>query len=148
MLSNDQLKYHMARYVKGRHIEDIEGYSEAISSPLKYVLHHRMEIQPDGVRLSKQWMIDHDIYYDLDPCMLIFMEDSEHRKLHGPLQKGHRKRLSKEQRKQSAIKHLSHTGREYYNHFKILPFEDKGKYKKEVDYKRYYGFWSWEKEVG
>lgn len=33
----------------------IEGYAEAVASPEKYVLHHRAEIQPDGVHCSRQW---------------------------------------------------------------------------------------------
>ena len=62
--------------------EEIENFSEAISSPEKYQLHHRMEIQPDGTRLSRAWMKEHGIYYHLDPCMLIFLSTTEHRKLH------------------------------------------------------------------
>ena len=54
------------RYCSGR-LEDIEGWADAVSSPEPYECHHRMEIQPDGTLLSKQWMIDHGIYFNVDP---------------------------------------------------------------------------------
>ena len=74
------LKYR--KYFDWTRIAEIENYQEAISSPDLWVLHHRMEIQPDGVILSIQWMIDHDIYFNQDPCMLIFMRSIDHKKLH------------------------------------------------------------------
>lgn len=67
------------------HLENlckIEGYEEAISSPKPYVLHHRAEVQPDGTVCSKKWLTDHHIYYNRDPHELVFMESSEHRRLH------------------------------------------------------------------
>lgn len=60
----------------------VEGYAEAVSSPLKYVLHHRAEIQPDGLNVSKKWLKEHHIYYGREPFELIFLEDSAHRKMH------------------------------------------------------------------
>lgn len=74
------LKY--KRYFDWSRISEIENYEAALNSPELWVCHHRMEIQPDGTLLSKQWMIDHDIYFNADPCMLIFMRDSEHKHLH------------------------------------------------------------------
>jgi len=74
------LKY--KKYFDWNRISEIENYEIAINSPELWVCHHRMEMQPDGTLLSKQWMIDHDIYFNLDPCMLIFMKDSEHKHLH------------------------------------------------------------------
>lgn len=64
-------------------IAEIENYDEAVADKTcTWHCHHRMEIQPDGTRLSRAWMIEHDIYYNLDPCMLIFLTSKEHRKLH------------------------------------------------------------------
>ena len=60
----------------------IEGYEEAVSSPEKYVLHHRAEIQPDGVHCSRQWLKEHHIYWNRPYWELIFMKDTEHRKMH------------------------------------------------------------------
>ena len=63
----------------------IEGYSEALHSPEKYVIHHRNEIQPDGVVCSKNWLIQHDLYWKRDAHELIFMKETDHRKLHSSL---------------------------------------------------------------
>lgn len=60
----------------------VEGYAEAVSSPLKYVLHHRAEIQPDGLNVSSKWLKEHHIYYGREPFELIFLEESVHRKMH------------------------------------------------------------------
>lgn len=72
----EKLKKYCSNYM------DIENYQEAVSSPDRWDLHHRMEIQPDGIKLSRQWMIEHDIYYNVDPCMLIFLAHDEHAKIH------------------------------------------------------------------
>ena len=70
------------KFCKLKNIPLIEGYAEAVSSPEKYVIHHRNEIQPDGVVCSRKWLIDHHIYFGREPHELIFMKDSDHRKLH------------------------------------------------------------------
>lgn len=142
MLSEDQLKYHMSKYCESGRLQEIEGYAEAISSPEKYVLHHRMEIQPDGTKLSKQWMIDHDIYYGLHPCMLVFMKDSEHRKLHAP-----RKKLyehTSQRRSHSSQVHSGEDGIAFHDHYGIWPYENRPLWRKEVGYKKYHGNWRWE----
>lgn len=75
-------EYTVNKFCTGN-IEEIENYDLAIADTNEtWHCHHRMEIQPDGVRLSKKWMVEHDIYYGLDPCMLIFLRTSEHRALH------------------------------------------------------------------
>lgn len=79
-------------------ITKIENYDKAMSDKINtWQCHHRMEIQPDGTILSKKWMIEHDIYYGVDPCMLIFMTISEHTALHNKnrtaASKLHRKEL-------------------------------------------------------
>lgn len=73
-------KSHLKRFC--RNYTEVENYQEAVSSPDRWDLHHRMEIQPDGVKLSRQWMIEHDIYYHLDPFMLIFLPHSVHQRMH------------------------------------------------------------------
>lgn len=65
-----------------RNYTEVENYQEALSSPDRWDLHHRMEIQPDGVLLSTEWMKEHNIYYDLDPCMMIFLPHSVHQRMH------------------------------------------------------------------
>lgn len=75
-----KINRHLQKFCK--RYEEIENFREAISSPEPYQLHHRMEIQPDGTILSREWMKEHGIYYHLDPCMLIFLTTAEHRKLH------------------------------------------------------------------
>ena len=70
------------KFCKGN-ISEIENYDLAIADSDKcWHCHHKMEIQPDGVRLNRKWMIDHGIYFDQDPCMLVFLTESEHRSLH------------------------------------------------------------------
>lgn len=63
----------------------IENYEEAVSSPEKYVLHHRMECIETGavVNSSKQDLIDWGLYYNRPADELIFMKESEHKSLHG-----------------------------------------------------------------
>lgn len=94
------------RYCSGR-VEDIEGWAEAVSSPEPYECHHRMEIQPDGTLLSKQWMIDHGIYFNVDPWALVMLPKSEHRKLHNRNRR-ETGRIRKPLRAQS--KYVQHTG--------------------------------------
>lgn len=67
--------------------ERIENYAEAALSPKTYVIHHRLETHTlDGETrldpLSKKDLIALGIYYDRPPEELIFLEDSEHRRLH------------------------------------------------------------------
>lgn len=70
------------RYCQEGKLPLVEGYAEAVSSPLKYALHHRAEIQPDGLSVSRKWLKEHHIYYDREPFELIFLEAGAHRKMH------------------------------------------------------------------
>lgn len=70
------------RFCRKEDIPNIEGYGLAVSSPLKFVIHHRNEVQPDGVICSKKWLQEHHLYYGRPAHELIFMEDSAHRSLH------------------------------------------------------------------
>lgn len=145
MLSKEQLSILAPKYCSGR-IEEIEGFSIAITSPEKYVLHHRMEIQPDGVVLSKEWMIAHGIYYNLDPYMLIFMSDKEHRRLHSMYRS--KKPVTDVQRIHISKAKATNGGfsAKFRAHFGFGREHDELMFKKEKEFYRYYGFCSWEKD--
>ena len=57
----------------------IENYTEALSSPLKYDLHHRLEISE--MQSSSDLKFLH-LYYHRPPEELIFLERGEHHRLH------------------------------------------------------------------
>lgn len=81
-------------------ITKIENYDKAIEDNTQtWQCHHRMEIQADGTIRSKKWLIEHGMYYSIDPCMLIFMTIAEHTTLHNKnrtaASKLHRKELYK-----------------------------------------------------
>lgn len=145
MLSMNQLKYKMCKYCEEGRLPEVEGYSEAIASPEKYVLHHRMEIQPDGTRLSKQWMINHGIYFNLHPCMLVFMPADEHNALHCVLTHKGRRQTTEHINRMATAK-LKTPGQEFFAHYGKLPREMKSVYTKAYDYRRYHGVWPWENE--
>lgn len=86
-------------------ISEIENYSEAVADKECWHCHHRMEIQPDGVRLKRKWMIEHGIYYDVDPFMLIFLKESDHRKLHST---GHQVSAKVREVSRELMKKMSH----------------------------------------
>ena len=141
-LSAAQIKNTIPKYCAGR-IEDIECYALAVASPEKYACHHRMEIQPDGTKLSKKWMIEHGIYYNLDPCMLILMSEKEHKALHST---GRRIKWSVDSRKKLSISRSYENGfsRRFRDHFGFGSETNASLYRKEKKFYRYYGFCSWE----
>lgn len=120
----------------------IENYDKAIADESQtWHCHHRMEVQPDGTRLSKQWMVEHGIYYKVDPCMLLFLTESEHRKLHTT------KRPLSEKMKQNAImwgrnaKHDNFKGKHHTTESKKKASEKlKGRKLKMVNGRRTYYF--------
>ena len=57
----------------------IENYAEAVKSPLKYDLHHRLEISENK---SRKDLIDENLYYDRPATELIFLSHVEHSRLH------------------------------------------------------------------
>ena len=57
----------------------IENYEEAIKSPLRYDLHHRLEISEHK---SRKQLIAENLYYHRSPEELIFLEHGEHMRLH------------------------------------------------------------------
>ena len=57
----------------------IENYAEAVKSPLKYDLHHRLEISE---MQSASDLIFLHLYYHRPPDELVFLEHGEHMRLH------------------------------------------------------------------
>lgn len=55
----------------------IENYDEAVSSPLKYDLHHKL-----GLWFDTQWLIDNGFYYQQRAEMLVFLTHRDHVYLH------------------------------------------------------------------
>ena len=59
--------------------QNIENYAEAVKSPLKYDLHHRLEISEMQTRSD---LIFLHLYFHRPPEELIFLEHGEHQRLH------------------------------------------------------------------
>ena len=57
----------------------IEHYEDALKSPLKYDLHHRLEISESK---SRKQLIAENLYYYRPPEELVFLEHGEHQRLH------------------------------------------------------------------
>ena len=64
-------------------LDKIEHYEEALAEGFKcWCIHHRLEIQPDGTRMSRQELKDKDLYYDRPASELVFMREHDHRSMH------------------------------------------------------------------
>ena len=127
--------YMVSKYCSGD-ISEIENYDKAIVDSEKWECHHRMEIQPDGVRLTKQWMIDHDIYYNVDPCMLIFLPIAEHKSLHHKnkvVSNEIRNKLAKSQTGKK-IKVSSEFGKKFFEHYGLHYIDNRELYMRELSY--------------
>jgi len=71
--------------------EEIENYHEAISDPNEtWICHHRIEICPDGVSLSQEWLKENGLYYHQPPEALIFLKMKDHMELHHKYQRYNR----------------------------------------------------------
>ena len=83
-------------------LDKIEHYEEALAENFKgWCIHHRLEIQPDGTRMSRQELKDKGLYYGRPASELVFMRRGEHNRLHitifnkgRTLSSEHRKKLS------------------------------------------------------
>ena len=76
--------------------KNIENYEEAVKSPLKYDLHHRLEI--DEMQSVSDLIFLH-LYYHRPPEELIFLEHGEHIRLHNAnLSEDTRQRMSEAQK--------------------------------------------------
>ena len=72
--------------------KNIENYDEALKSPLKYDLHHRLEISE---MQSASDLIFLHLYYNRPPEELVFLEHKEHARLHNAnLSEDTRKKIS------------------------------------------------------
>ena len=64
-------------------IYQIENYQQAEAEGFKgWCMHHRLEIQPDGTRVSMQELKSKGLYYSRPASELVFMRFGEHMKLH------------------------------------------------------------------
>ena len=64
-------------------LDNIEHYEEALAEDFKgWCIHHRLEIQLDGTRMSVQELIDQNLYYGRPASELVFMRHGEHTTLH------------------------------------------------------------------
>ena len=80
------MTYHQKKNWKSycsEQLELVENYQQAKAEGFKgWCIHHRLEIQPDGTKMSKKQLIDKDIYYRRPANELVFMRFSEHTTLH------------------------------------------------------------------
>ena len=64
-------------------LDKIEHYEEALAEGFKgWCIHHRLEIQPDGTKVSAKELIDQNLYYGRPASELVFMRNGEHTTLH------------------------------------------------------------------
>ena len=64
-------------------IDKIEHYEEALADNFAgWCMHHRLEIQPDGTRVSAKELIDQNLYFHRPASELMFMRREEHTSLH------------------------------------------------------------------
>ena len=88
-------------------LELVENYMAAKAENFQgWDIHHRLEIQPDGTRVSRQELIDQNLYYGRPASELVFMRHSEHRMLHNignTYMKGHKH--SEESRLKNSLAH-------------------------------------------
>lgn len=94
-------------------ITKIEGYSKAIASSERYVIHHKREVQ-NGVQIwTKAELIKVGQYYNVDASELVFIPLSEHNSLHknafDPKRKCLCKEISEEQRAKQSKARLGKT---------------------------------------
>ena len=64
-------------------LELVENYQQALAENFKgWCIHHRLEIQPDGTRVSAKELNDKGLYYGRPANELVFMRNGEHHRLH------------------------------------------------------------------
>ena len=86
-------------------LELVENYQQAKADNFAgWCIHHRLEIQPDGTRVSAQELNYQGLYYDRPASELIFMRFRDHSSLHSAgnaYMKG--KHLSEETRQKMSV---------------------------------------------
>ena len=98
---------HNRHYFCSEPLEQIENFKAAEAENFAgWCLHHRLEIQPDGTRMSVQELKDKDLYFHRPASELVFMRNGEHRMLHNignTYMKGHKH--SEESRHKNSLAH-------------------------------------------
>ena len=60
-------------------LELVENYQQAEADGFEgWCIHHRLEIKPDGTKMSSKQLIDKDLYYGRPANELVFMKVGEH----------------------------------------------------------------------
>ena len=107
-------------------LELIENYQQALAENFKgWCIHHRLEIKPDGTRVSAKELIDKGLYYDRPASELIFLRFGEHSSLH---HKGKHRSAETRQKMSEANKGKHHSAETR----KKLSEAHKGKHKSAV----------------
>ena len=64
-------------------LELVENYQQAKADNFAdWCIHHRLEVQQDGTRMSRQELKDKDLYFNRPANELVFMRMPEHKSLH------------------------------------------------------------------
>ena len=110
-------------------LELVENYQQAKADNFAgWCIHHRLEIQPDGTRVSRQELKDKNLYYGRPASELVFMKVGEHSALHSTGNTNMKGRtLSAETRKKLSESLIGRTLSE--EHRKKLSMSFKGLYK-------------------
>ena len=131
------------RYVRKGEIEKIENYEKALNDKTQiWHCHHRLELTLDGEFAHTPEELNRlGVYYKRPYYELIFLTPSQHRKLHGAgLKESSREKMSKASKLNRQTKQIesptkgkfrTEFSKAYYEHFKILPYEDWNKWRNE-----------------
>ena len=125
------------RYAKSfcKRYTEIENYNEAVSSPERWVCHHKL-----GLIYSSDELVKKGLYFNRPPEEFVFLTKTEHDKIHGF---GHKH--SKEGRdKLSNTKICTEFGRKYKQITGKSRREDNKAYCREYYYYKKYGKFSWD----
>ena len=77
-MTNSHLNYYCCEP-----LELVENYQQAEAEKFKgWCIHHRLEIKPDGTRVSVQELKDKNLYFHRPASELVFMKVCEHMTLH------------------------------------------------------------------
>ena len=137
-------------------IEKIENYAEAVADKEnKWVIHHRLELTLDGdFAVFKKDLIRMGMYYHRPYYELIFMKDSDHKKMHRKFVDS-----SEAVKKATLAAQKAHAGKPfearhgefaklYIAHFGTYPFENHKKYKAMYNHWKRKGILIWEVKNG
>lgn len=80
------------KYLFCKDVTKIENYSKAVLDTQVWDCHHRLEThylkngkwieRNKDEQITKEQLIKDGLYYNVEPCMLIFIRQDEHRRLH------------------------------------------------------------------